>query len=226
MTLARARKTGRLKRHGPDVGEVRFDGLILLSSPGRVMTPRATSEQLVAAASAHVGAGVARVVDVGTGSGAIAIAVASACPHAEVWATDNSRSAVLLARANARRHGLAGRVFVRHGDLLAPVPGRFDVIVANLPYLAASTATDYPELKAEPFEAVFSSGDGLALDRRLVDAAPTRLAEDGVLLLQLERRLVVAGHDELPALRAALAAPPPNALPGAALVERIAGLAA
>ena len=112
------------------------------------MTPRATSEQLVAAASAHVGAGVARVVHVGTGSGAIAIAVASACPHADVWATDNSRSAVLLARANARRHGLAGRSSSARATCSPPVPGQFDVIVANLPYLAASTATDYPELKA------------------------------------------------------------------------------
>jgi release factor glutamine methyltransferase len=205
---------------------VRFSGLALRSSPGRVMTPRAASEQLVAAVRAHIGAGVARVADVGTGSGAIAIAVANVCPHAEIWATDTSRDAVLLARSNARRHGLAGRVFVSQGDLLAPLPGRFDVIVANLPYLPASTATKYPELKAEPFEAVFATGDGLETYRRLVDAARTRLAEGGVLLLQLDRRLVAAGHDELAALRAALAAPPRGVLPASAVVERIAGIAA
>ena len=207
------------------MGEVRFNGLELLSSPGRVMTPRSPSEQLVGAACAHVGFSGARVVDVGTGSGAIAIAVATSCPQAEIWATDTNPSAVLLARANVRSYGLADRVFVRQGDLLAPVPGRFDVIVANLPYLPASTATDYPELKAEPFEAVFAPGDGLDSYRRLVDAAPTRLAQGGVLLLQLDRRLIAAGHDELPALRAALAAAPWVARRGTTLIERSAGLA-
>lgn len=184
-----------------------FNGLKLLSAPGLVMTPRSTSEQLVAAAVARVGEGHARVVDVGTGSGAIAIAIASACPQAEVWATDTSRNAVALARANVRRHGLESRIFVRHGDLLAPVPGRLDVIVANLPYVPASTAADHPGLRAEPFAAVFAGGDGLEPYRRLVDSAITRLADGGVLLLQLHRRVVMAGRDELPALGAALGTP-------------------
>jgi release factor glutamine methyltransferase len=188
------------------VGRVTFNGLTLLSAPGLVMTPRSTSEQLVAAACARVGDDGARVVDVGTGSGAIAIAVASACPHAEVWATDTSRNAVALAHANVRRHGLEGRVVVRLGDLLTPVPGRLDVIVANLPYVAASSAADHPELRREPFASVYAGGDGLEPYRRLVDAAATRLADDGVLLLQLHRRVVAAGRDELPALRAALGA--------------------
>ena len=184
-----------------------FNGLKLLTSPGVVMTPRPTSEQLVAAASAHVGDGQARLVDVGTGSGAIAIALALACLHAEVWATDTSRSAVRLARANVLRHGLSGRVFVCQGDLLAPVPGPADVIVANLPYVPASSAPDRPELDAEPFDAVFVEGDGLDPYRRLVDGAITRLADGGVLLFQLNRRLLAAGRSELPALAAALAVP-------------------
>jgi HemK-like putative methylase len=143
------------------VGEVTFNGLQLVTSPGRVMTPRSTSEQLVAAARARIGDGRSRVLDVGTGNGAVAIAIAKACPHAEVWATDTSAEAVLLARANVRRHRLGDRVSVSHGDLLAPVDGRFDVIAANLPYVPASAAADYPELDAEPFDAVFAAGDGL-----------------------------------------------------------------
>jgi methylase of polypeptide subunit release factors len=79
-----------------------------------------------------------------------------------------------------------------------------DMIVANLPYLAASTAADHPDLEGEPFAAVYAAGDGLEPYRRLVDTATARLTEDGILLLQLYRRVVVASRYELPALRAAL----------------------
>lgn len=171
------------------------------------MTPRVASKRLVDAARDRIGDRAARVVDVGTGGGAIAIAVALACPLAEVWATDDSRSAVLLARANVRRHGLVDRVRVRQGDLLAPVSGRFDVIVANLPYIPVATVADHPELANEPFDAVSAIGDGLAHYRRLVDAAATRLADDGLLLLQLDRQVVAATLAELSALEAALATP-------------------
>jgi release factor glutamine methyltransferase len=187
------------------VEDVTFSGLTLLSAPGRVMIPRPASEQLVAAAVARLGGRRARVADVGTGSGAIAVAVASACPRAEVWATDTSLSALALARANVRRHGLEARVFVRHGDLLDPVPGLLDMVVANLPYIPASTAAQHPDLQAEPFAAVFAPGDGLDPYRRLVDATTRRLGTNGVLLLQLYGRLVAATRAELPALRASLA---------------------
>jgi release factor glutamine methyltransferase len=183
---------------------VTFSGLSLGTAPGWVMTPRAASEQLVATARTRLAGRPARVADVGTGSGAIAIAIAIACPNAEVWATDVSRSAVALARANVRRHRLEDRVFVRHGDLLTPVRDPLDLIVANLPYLAASTAAQHPDLLSEPASAVFAAGDGLEPYRRLVDAASIQLADGGSLLLQLNRQVVEASRSELPALRAAL----------------------
>jgi release factor glutamine methyltransferase len=186
------------------MSEVTFNGLTLLSAPGLVMTPRSTSEQLVAEAGARLLRRRSRVADVGTGSGAIAIAVASACPDVEVWATDTNRCSVRLAATNVRRHGLEDRVFVRHGDLLEPVPAPIDLIVANLPYIPATTAAQHPELLSEPFDAIFAGGDGLDPYRRLVDAAPRWLADDGTLLLQLHRRVVAATRGELPALRAAL----------------------
>ena len=168
------------------------------------MIPRPASEQLVAAAVARVGRLRARVADVGTGSGAIAVAIASACPRAEVWATDTSLPAVALARANVRRHGLEERVFVRHGDLLDPAPRLLDLVVANLPYIPASTAAQHPDLRAEPFAAVFAPGDGLDPYRRLIEAAVRRLRANGVVLLQLYGRVVAATRAELPALRASL----------------------
>jgi release factor glutamine methyltransferase len=185
---------------------VLFSGLALVTAPGRVMTPRPASEQLVAAARARLGGGPARVADIGTGSGAVAIAIAIACPNVEIWATDISPSAIALARANVRRQRLEDRVFVRHGDLLTPIPGPVDLIVANLPYVAASSAAQHPDLVSEPAAAVFAAGDGLEPYRRLVDAAATQLTDGGALLLQLDRRVVAASRAELPALRAALGA--------------------
>ena len=208
------------------MGRVSFNGLRLLTAPGRVMTPRPASEQLVAAVAARVGGRRARIADVGTGSGAIAIAIATVCSRAEVWATDVNRYAVALARENVRRHQLEGRVAVRRGDLLGPTAGLFDLIVANLPYLAASTAADHPELEREPFGAVFAGGNGLEPYRRLVDTAPARLAEDGVLLLQLHRRVLVASGNELPMLRATLEAPALRASTTRAALDHSSGLAA
>ena len=200
----RPRKKRDASRHRRGMGTVTFNGLALATAPGRVMTPRAASEQLVAAACARLAGRPSRVADVGTGSGAIAVAIANVCPNVEVWATDISRSAVALARANVRRHGLEAHVFVRHGDLLTPLPGPVDLIVANLPYLAASTAARHPDLASEPTAAVFAAGDGLEPYRRLVDAAASRLTEGGGMLLQLDRRVVAASRGELPMLRAAL----------------------
>jgi release factor glutamine methyltransferase len=179
---------------------VTFDALTLETAPGLVMTPRRTSERLVAQARARV-RGAARVADVGTGSGALALAIAAGCPAARVWATDVDRGACALARANVRRLGLDGRVLVRHGDLLDPVPGKLDLVVANLPYLPAREAAAHPELDGEPFAAVFAVGDGLGHYRRLIDAAEAKLTAEGALLLQLRGRVVAASRDQLAGLR-------------------------
>lgn len=179
-----------------------FYGLALACAPGRVMTPRAATERLVGAALNRLG-GRARVVDVGTGSGAVAIALAVAAPQLEVWATDTSGPAVELARENVRRHGLESRVHVRRGDLLEPVPGALDLIVANLPYLPAAAAAAHPELAGEPFGAVYAPGDGLGPYRRLLDAAQERLTADGAVVFQLHREPIVVARSELPLALAA-----------------------
>jgi HemK-like putative methylase len=181
------------------------------------MTPRPTSEQLVARTLELVGDRPARVVDVGTGSGAIAIAIAAAAPQVEVWATDTSPCAVELARLNVGRHGLADRVAVHHGDLLDPVPGSVDLIVANLPYLPTAGAAQDPDLAAEPDEAVFADGDGLDPYRRLLAVSAERLTRRGALVFQLHRRVVSATRDELsavrPVLEQAARTPAPSDLP-------------
>ncbi len=168
------------------------------------MTPRAATEQLVAAALGLIGDSPARVADVGTGSGAIAVSIAVAAPRAEIWATDVSATAVMLARANARRAGVSNRVHVCRGDLLEPVPGELDLIVANLPYLPLPDRGRYPDLRAEPEEAIFAAGDGLGLYRRLLCSAEESLRPFGAVVVQVHRRIVVAERDELAAVRATL----------------------
>jgi release factor glutamine methyltransferase len=186
--------------------ETSFCGLPLLTAPGLVMSPRAASEKLVAASLELIGERPARVVDVGTGSGALAIAIASAAPQALLWATDTSADAVAVARANVRRHRLAHRITVSHGDLLEPVPGAVDLIVANLPYLPAAEAARFPDLAAEPSDAVFAKGDGLEPYRRLLGVCPARLSESGAVVIQLHRHALSATRDELPLLRVELEA--------------------
>jgi release factor glutamine methyltransferase len=181
---------------------VRFAGLELLTAPGRVMTPRPATEQLVERSLARLGAAPARVADVGSGSGAIAVALALRAPRAEIWAVDVSPEAVGLTRANAALHEVAQRVRVVQGDLLEALPGDFDLIAANLPYLPASRhgARRYADLKAEPVAAVFAPGDGLGPYRRLVRASEERLREDGALVLQYRGAVFEATRRELAAL--------------------------
>jgi release factor glutamine methyltransferase len=182
------------------VGSVSFNDLALETAPGEVMTPRTTSERLVRETCSRIH-GPARVADVGTGSGAIAVAIAANCPEALVWATDVDARAVALARFNVRRHALEDRVFVRRGDLLEAVPGRLGVIAANLPYLAASAAVVHPDLRGEPFAAVFGVGDGLDAYRRLLTAAATKLTPEGTLVVQFHGRVLVARRGQLRELR-------------------------
>jgi release factor glutamine methyltransferase len=162
---------------------------------------------------------------VGTGSGAVAAAIALASPRAEVWASDVSAAAVLLARVNARRLGVGDRVHVVKGELLEPLPGSVDLIVANLPYLPETDRGRYPDLAEEPPEAVFAGGDGLGLYRRLLDAAEERLTPTGAVMIQLHRRILAAERSELAALRASLPEHVP-APPQHARESRAAALAA
>jgi release factor glutamine methyltransferase len=175
-------------------GQSWFSGVRLLTAPGRVMTPRQATEHLVVRALARLGSAPAKVADVGSGSGAIAIAIALRAPNVEVWATDRSEAAVELTRANVARYGLGQRVRVVRGDLLESVPGRLDLVVANLPYLPEKVRLEgkYADLRTEPADAVFAPGDGLGPYRRLLEASVRRLKQEGALLIQFRGRVLEA----------------------------------
>jgi len=131
----------------------------------RVLIPRPETELLVELA---LELRPARVLDVGTGSGAIALAVADELPACEVTATDTSPGALEVARANAGRLGLGDRVEFIEGTL--PADGEFDLVLANLPYVAERDwASLQPEVtQYEPRDALFAGPDGLDAYRTLI----------------------------------------------------------
>jgi release factor glutamine methyltransferase len=137
-----------------------------LAVDSRVLIPRPETELLVELA---VELRPARVLDVGTGSGAIALAIADELPECEVTATDTSPAALEVARANAERLGLAGRVRFVAGTL---PEGSFDLVLANLPYVAER---EWPSLQPEltqwePREALLAGADGLDAYRAFIPA--------------------------------------------------------
>lgn len=186
-------------RHRMAPAEVMFDGVTMLTSPGVVMTPVPTTEALVDWAVEWIGSRSARVADVGTGSGAVAIALALRASGAQIWATDDSEAAVGLARANVVRHGLQGQVNVLLGDLLEPVPGQLDLVVANLPYHSEARLRGHAKSLCldQPIHAIYAPGDGLGYYRNLLEACRTRLDPGGALAIQLYGCVLAAGRAQL-----------------------------
>jgi release factor glutamine methyltransferase len=116
----------------------------------------------------------------------IAITLALELAAAEVHAIDLSTDALALAAANAERHGLTGRITFHQTDLLPPGDSKFELIVANLPYIpVAEIAALSPEVRHDPLAALDGGPDGLDLIRRLIEAAPERLTPGGALLLEI-----------------------------------------
>jgi release factor glutamine methyltransferase len=159
----------------------------------RVLIPRPETELVaeVAIGLARRVAGPVRVADLGTGSGAIGLAMADELPLAGtiVWLTDVSADALDVARANLAGIGRAAvNVRVAEGSWFEALPAgeRFDVIVANPPYVADGAA-DLSATVAEwePHIALFAGADGLDEVRRLVAGAPPHLAPDGWLVLEI-----------------------------------------
>ncbi|RFF27673.1 MULTISPECIES: 50S ribosomal protein L3 N(5)-glutamine methyltransferase [unclassified Wenzhouxiangella] len=128
-----------------------------------------------------------RVVDVGTGSGCLAIATAVYWPQVKVDAVDISPEAIALARRNVERHGVSDRVEVIESDLLDALAGRrYDVILANPPYVPTASMAELPEeYRWEPALGLEAGEDGLDLVRRLLDTAADHLEEDGVLIVEV-----------------------------------------
>ena len=138
--LARLRQLVKRRAQGEPLqhllGTVEFCGQTFLCDK-RALIPRPETEELVEMLKAESGKRkLESIVDVGTGSGVIALILARHFPEAKIFAVDLSDDALALAKENAARLGLSDRVEFRKGDLLENFSERFDLIVANLPYVS------------------------------------------------------------------------------------------
>jgi release factor glutamine methyltransferase len=183
--LVRRRGSGEPLQHL--LGTVEFCGRTFRCDK-RALVPRPETEQLVELLISRFGSKIScsRVADVGAGSGVIALTLAAEFPKAEIVGLDVSGDALMLARENAERLGLADRVRFLRSNLLENVQPPFDLIVANLPYVSTEDRKKLSrEVLHDPDVALFAGVRGDELVHELIARAPSWLQPDGILALEI-----------------------------------------
>ena len=169
------------------LGETEWFGL-KLKVDRRVLIPRPETELLAEKLTQLVTTPPARILDLGTGSGALALALAKHWPESQVVAVDKSPDALALARENAVALALDARVSLVESDWFGELPAdaKFDLIVANPPYLTAEeTAAASAEVRDhEPLSALVAADEGLADMRVIVREASRYLNAGGLLAME------------------------------------------
>ncbi len=194
--LVAARAEGRPVAYLVEARE--FWGLSLATSP-HTLIPRPDTETLVEVALS-LAAGGGRLLDLGTGTGAVALAFASERSDWTVVGVDRVPEAVALAGENARRLGITNARFLASDWYGALAGERFDLVVANPPYIAADDPhLQQGDVRFEPRSALVAGSDGLDDLHYLVDASRAHLMAGGRLALE-------HGHDQAAAVRALLEA--------------------
>ncbi len=181
------------------LGHWEFFGLDFNVSP-EVLIPRPETELLIETAlrwvRTHPPLETAyRFIDIGTGSGIIPVTLAVHVPSAEITATDISPAALEIARQNAEKHGVGGRIRFIEADLLDrrpstvdELPSSVDVLTANLPYIPTETLKELDVFNKEPTLALDGGPDGLDLISRLLAQITARQVSVGLILLEIEAR--------------------------------------
>jgi ribosomal protein L3 glutamine methyltransferase len=127
-----------------------------------------------------------QVLDLCTGNGSLAVLAGLAWPDVQVTGADISRDALAVAAINVERHDLQERVQLVHSDGLSALPGPFDLILCNPPYVCQASMDALPaEYRAEPELALAGGTDGMDFVRQLFKDAPSRMSEHAVLVLEI-----------------------------------------
>lgn len=168
-------------------GHQEFYGLDFLVTPD-VLIPRADSETTLEAALAAA-PDAARILDCGIGSGALLLSALSVLGAATGIGIDCSLGAVAVAAANAARLGVEERASIRHGDWTvagwADELGRFDLVIANPPYVESAALLARNVMAFEPHGALFSGPEGLDDYRRLIPQMRNLLTDNGVAVFEI-----------------------------------------
>jgi ribosomal protein L3 glutamine methyltransferase len=141
-----------------------------------------------------------RVLDLCTGNGSLAVLAAMAWPEVQVTGADISPDALAVARINVDQHGLQDRIALVQSDGLSALPGPFDLILCNPPYVCQASMDALPaEYRAEPELALAGGLDGMDFVRQLFQDAPSRMNDNAVLVLEIgnEAAHFVAAFPEL-----------------------------
>ena len=142
-----------------------------------------------------------QVLDLCTGNGSLAVLAAMAWPEVQVTGAEISPDALAVARINVDKHGLQDRIQLQLSDGLAALPGPWDLILCNPPYVNAASMAALPaEYRAEPELALAGGNDGMDFVRQLFAAAPACMSEDAVIILEIgnERAYFEAAFPQLP----------------------------
>ena len=174
----------------------------------RVIVPRSFIGELICDNNLNAAAAdpeaVERILELCTGSGCLAILAAEAFPFATVDASDVSADALDVAQRNVGDYGLQERISLIRSDLFdAIAPASYDLIIANPPYVTTDAVARFPpEYQAEPVMAHAGGDDGLDLVKRILDAAPRYLSQNGALVVEIgdAREALEEARPDLPFL--------------------------
>ena len=169
----------------------------------RAIVPRSFIAELISDASIDpwLSDRTHQVLDLCTGNGSLAVLAAMAWPQVQVTGADISADALAVARINVERHQLQERITLVTSDGLNQVPGPWDLILCNPPYVNADSMAALPaEYRAEPSLALAGGTDGMDFIRTLLRQAPACMSEDAVLVLEIgnERAHFEAAFPQLP----------------------------
>ncbi len=159
-----------------------FYGRRFTVSP-QVLVPRPESEAIIELLKELGVSG--KLLDIGTGSGCLGITAKLEIPKLNVILSDISQPALRVAHQNAEK--FQADVALIKSNLLRAVPGKFDIIIANLPYVDRSWQRS-PETNHEPALALFAKDEGLALIYQLIDQLPAHLSPSALIFLEADPR--------------------------------------